>query len=395
MEHFLHSLLKSLWMSCGMLWQIGWSLALGFTITSVIEVAVSSEKIINRFGRSGVKEVAIATLFGAISSSCSYAAASTSRSLFRKGASLISSLAFLFSSTNLVIELGIILWMLMGWQFAVAEWIGGVVLITIMSFIVKLTYPKKIVEEARREAKPVKGAGCGHDQMGGQQDGGGQHGEHQHGGHQHVQMEAGETSLGKKLADPAVRRTIAANYYMEWSMLWKDLVIGLLIAGLIGVFVPQHVFDILFLKDSPLWVREVVSTFIGPVIAILTFVCSIGNVPLAAIFWAQGMGFSGVLSFLYADLIVIPLLDVYRKYYGWKMMWYIFGVFFITMVVSGLIMSLPFNYLHLIPDRHIDVRETIMTFKFNYTFYLNVIFGLISLYFFILKRKKPVKMAMK
>ena len=175
---------------------------------------------------------------------------------------------------------------------------------------------------------------------------------------------------------------------MEWSMLWKDLVIGLLIAGLIGVFVPQHIFDILFLKNSPLVVREIVSTLIGPIIAILTFVCSIGNVPLAAIFWSQGMGFSGVLSFLYADLIVIPLLDVYRKYYGWKLMWYILIVFFITMVFSGLIMSLPFNYFNLIPKRSINVREELTSFKINYTFYLNLIFGIISLYFFLLTKKE-------
>ncbi len=373
MNHFFNSLLEALRMSLGMFWQIAWSLALGFTITSVIEVAISREKIISRFGKTGFKEIALATLFGAISSSCSYAAASTSRSLFKKGASLISSLAFLFSSTNLVIELGIILWMLMGWQFAVAEWIGGIVLISIMSMIVKFTYPKTIVEAARGQEGPSKQAGCSHEHSG--------HNRH------HQTMDKVEISFRRKMADPAIRRKIAGNYYMEWSMLWKDLVIGLLIAGLIGVFVPQHVFDILFLKNSPVMVREVVSTLIGPVIAILTFVCSIGNVPLAAIFWSQGMGFSGVLSFLYADLIVIPLLDVYRKYYGWKLMWYILIVFFTTMVISGLIMSVPFNYFHLIPERNINVREALMSFKLNYTFYLNVLFGVISLYFFLIKKK--------
>ncbi len=372
MNHFFSSLLEALRMSLGMFWQIAWSLALGFTITSVIEVAISREKIINRFGKTGFKEIALATLIGAISSSCSYAAASTSRSLFKKGASLISSLAFLFSSTNLVIELGIILWMLMGWQFAVAEWIGGIVLISIMSMIVKFTYPKTIVEAARGHVEPPKQASCSHNHS-------------SHDGH-HQSMATGETSFRRKMADPEIRRKIAGNYYMEWSMLWKDLVIGLLIAGLIGVFVPQHVFDILFLKNSPLMVREMVSTFIGPVIAILTFVCSIGNVPLAAIFWSQGMCFSGVLSFLYADLIVMPLLDVYRKYYGWKLMGYILIVFFTTMVISGLIMSLPFNYFHLIPDRNINIRETLMSFKINYTFYLNVIFGITSLYFFLLTK---------
>ena len=378
MNHFIHAVIDALGMSLGMFWQIGWSLALGFTITSVIEVAVSREKIISRFGRSGIKEVALATVFGAISSSCSYAAASTSRSLFKKGASLISSLAFLFSSTNLVIELGIILWMLMGWQFAVAEWIGGIVLISILSLIVKLTYPKNIVEAARGNKGQATMSCCSDEHSG----------HSGHAGHNHAAMTAAETSFGNKMADPEIRKKIAGNYFMEWSMLWKDLVIGLLIAGFIGVFVPQHIFDILFLKNTPLIVREIASTVIGPIIAMLTFVCSIGNVPLAAIFWSQGMGFSGVLSFLYADLIVIPLLDVYRKYYGWQLMWYIFVVFFVTMVLSGLIMSVPFNYFHLIPDRNINVREMLTTFKFNYTFYLNLVFGIISLYFFLLTRKK-------
>jgi hypothetical protein len=181
---------------------------------------------------------------------------------------------------------------------------------------------------------------------------------------------------------------------MEWSMLWKDLVIGLLIAGVIAAFVPQSVFDILFFKNASPVVRELVSAFIGPVIAIITFVCSIGNVPLAAIFWSQGMGFSGVISFLYADLIVIPLLDVYRKYYGWKLTWYIFIVFFITMIFAGLIMSLPFTFFHLIPKNIGNVRSELMSFKINYTFYLNIIFGLISLYFFLLGRRKSVPKVM-
>jgi uncharacterized protein len=373
MEHFLSSLLEALKMSLGMFWQIAWSLALGFTITSWIEVTVSRERIISRFGKSGVKEVAMATVFGAISSSCSYAAASTSRSLFRKGASLVSSLAFLFSSTNLVVELGIILWMLMGWQFAIAEWIGGIVLISIMTFLVKWIYPRTMIEKARRHGEPLKQACCGHDQ----------HGEHHH------PAEEGEDKVFRaKMINPHIRRKIANNYFMEWSMLWNDLVIGLIIAGIIGVFVPQHIFDILFLKQSSPWIRELVSTFIGPILAIFTFVCSIGNVPLAAIFWSQGLGFSGVISFLYADLIVIPLLDVYRKYYGWKFMWYIFLVFFATMVLSGWIMSLSIHYFHLIPGRTMNVRESLTNFKFNYTFYLNVIFGILSLYLFLIKKEK-------
>jgi uncharacterized protein len=381
MNNFFSSLSNALLMSVGMFWQIGWSLALGFTITSVIEVAVSQEKIMKRFGKSGFKEIAYATFFGAISSSCSYAAASTSRALFKKGASFISSMAFLFSSTNLVIELGVILWLLMGWQFAVAEWAGGIVLIALMSFIVKLTYPRKIIEEAREKQQPAQKKCCAAGTM-----------SHDH-DHMHMDMDmdsikGGGTAEKVNIFTPQTQRKIAGNYFMEWSMLWKDLAIGLLIAGIIAAFVPQSVFDLLFLKNASPVAREIVGAFIGPVIAIITFVCSIGNVPLAAIFWAQGMGFSGVLSFLYADLIVIPLLDVYRKYYGWKLMWYIFIVFFITMVFAGLIMSLPFNIFHLIPKNIGNVRGELASFKINYTFYLNIIFGLISLYFFFLSRKK-------
>jgi uncharacterized protein len=378
MNNFLGSLSNALLMSLGMFWQIGWSLALGFTITSVIEVAVSQEKIMRRFGKSGFKEIAFATFFGAISSSCSYAAASTSRALFKKGASFISSLAFLFSSTNLVIELGVILWLLMGWQFAVAEWTGGIVLIALMFLIVKLTYPKKIIEDARAKQQPVSKKCC---------DTGNKNHDHDH---MHMDSMKGVSAPEKvSIFDPQTQRKIAGNYFMEWSMLWKDLAIGLLIAGVIAAFVPQNVFDVLFLKNASPVVREIVSAFIGPVIAIITFVCSIGNLPLAAIFWSQGMGFSGVLSFLYADLIVIPLLDVYRKYYGWKLMWYIFIVFFITMVFAGLIMSLPFNIFHLIPRNIGDVREELVRFRINYTFYLNIVFGLISLYFFFLSRNRP------
>ncbi|HEX4374986.1 MAG TPA: permease [Puia sp.] len=381
MNNFLSSLSEALLMSLGMFWQIGWSLALGFTITSVIEVAVSQDKIMKRFGKSGFREIAFATFFGAISSSCSYAAASTSRALFKKGASFISSMAFLFSSTNLVIELGVILWLLMGWQFAIAEWLGGIVLIALMSFIVKLTYPKKMIEDARAKQQPAQKKCCGMDEM----------------NHDHMHMETMKDNNAPaqvKIFDPQTQRKIAGNYFMEWSMLWKDLLIGLLIAGVIAAFVPQSVFDILFFKNASPVVRELVSAFIGPVIAIITFVCSIGNVPLAAIFWSQGMGFSGVISFLYADLIVIPLLDVYRKYYGWKLTWYIFIVFFITMIFAGLIMSLPFTFFHLIPKNIGNVRSELMSFKINYTFYLNIIFGLISLYFFLLGRRKSVPKVM-
>jgi uncharacterized membrane protein YraQ (UPF0718 family) len=195
----------------------------------------------------------------------------------------------------------------------------------------------------------------------------------------------------KRIRSQKTISLIAKNYYMEWSMLWKDLLIGFLIAGFVSVFVPHDVWNFLFFKSASPVIRVLASALIAPVIAILTFVCSIGNVPLAAILWTQGLGFSGVLSFLYSDLIVIPLLDVYRKYYGWKMMWYIFIVFFITMATTGLIMFLPFSLFHLIPAPDFNIKKEITNFSMNYTFFLNIGFGIIALYFFYLKRKFRIK----
>ncbi len=349
----------ALLMSLGMFWQVGWSLALGFTIAAVIQAVIPKENIQKKFGKSGVKEIALATGFGAISSSCSYAAASTSKALFKKGASFISSMAFLFSSTNLVLELGIILYLLMGWQFAVAEWIGGIVLISIMALLVKATYPKNIIEEAR-------------------------HHQEERNEHDHHQAQADGRSFWEKIKTKEARIAISQNFIMEWSMLQRDLIIGFLIAGFVAVFVPHSVWGILFLKGSSSTLQVVISALIGPIIAILTFVCSIGNVPLAAILWFQGMNFAGVLSFLYADLIVIPLLSVYKKYYGWKLMWYILGIFFITMVLTGLIMFVPFALLHQIPNPTGNIQAELTQFSFNYTFWLNIIFALVVSYFLYL-----------
>jgi len=356
----------ALFMSLGMFWQVGWSLALGFTIAATIEAVVPKENIQKKFGKSGFKEIALATGLGAISSSCSYAAASTSKALFKKGASFISSMAFLFSSTNLVLELGIILFLLMGWQFAVAEWIGGMVLIALMTALVKITYPKKIIEEARVYQEPNMG-------------------------HDHHEMQAKGGSFWEKIKTKEARVAIAQNFAMEWSMLQRDLIIGFLIAGFVAIFVPHAVWNVLFLKNSSPVVQVFVSALIAPIIAMLTFVCSIGNVPLAAILWSQGMNFAGVISFLYADLIVLPLLLVYKKYYGWKMMWYMLGIFFVTMVLAGLIMFVPFALLHQIPHPSGNIQSELTQFSFNYTFWLNLIFSVIVIYFIYLNIRNPMK----
>src|ERR1700736_671059 len=265
-------------MAAGMAWQVGWSLVLGFALSGAVQALVSKERMQQLLGRDGVRETALATLYGAASSSCSYAAAALSKTLFKKGAGFIPSLAFLFSSTNLVVELGIILWLLMGWQFTAAEWIGGLVLIAIMTVLVKLTYPKALVEEARRHVDEATG-------------------------HDHGSMEGEGTSVAERLRDPATRVAIAQNFAMDFSMLWKDLVGGFLIAGALAAFVPDGAWKLLFLHGSAPGVQLIGNAIAGPLIAIVSFVCSIGNVPLAAILWRSGLSFGGVLAFLYADLI--------------------------------------------------------------------------------------------
>jgi hypothetical protein len=367
MHHsFWGQLGEALLMAAGMFWDVGWSLVLGFTISAVIQAVVSTEQMRRALGHDGVREIALATVAGAVSSSCSYASAAISRTLFKKGAALIPSLAFLFASTNLVIELGIILYLLMGWQFTAAEWIGGVLLVVIMSGLVRLTYPAKLVEEARRHPEPS-------------------------GGHEHEAMTLAGATFWQKLRDPRAHIVIARNFAMDWSMLWKDLVGGFLIAGALSAFVSAEAWAALFLKGTSPWLQVPVNALAGPLIAVISFVCSIGNVPMAAVLWASGISFGGVLSFLYADLIVIPLLDVYRRYFGWRMAAYIAVVFYVTMVVAGLIMDLAFTAVGLVPEPDPDIRAELTRFSFNYTFWLNVIFGALAAYLFWLNWRHPME----
>ncbi len=352
-------------LALGMAWQVGWSLILGFALSGAVQALVSKERMQRVLGRDGIREIALATGFGAASSSCSYAAAAMSKTLFKKGAALGPSLAFLFASTNLVLELGVILWLLMGWQFTAAEWIGGLLLIAIMTVLVKLTYPKALVEEARRRVDEATG-------------------------HDHGSMEGEGGSLAERLRDPRTRVAIAQNFAMDFSMLWKDLLGGFVIAGALAAFVPGGAWKALFLTGAAPAVQLVGNAVAGPLIAIVAFVCSIGNVPLAAILWASGISFGGVLAFLYADLIVLPLLDVYRKYYGVRMMLYIFGVFFATMVVSAIVMDLAFSALHLVPKPNPNIHHDLTMFSLNYTFWLNLAFGALGLYLWRLSAKNPM-----
>lgn len=362
MIYLLTHVWQALLMSAAMAWQVAWSLVLGFMLSALVQTVVSKEQMRRHLGGSGVREIALATFYGAVSSSCSYAAASMSRALFQKGAGFITSLAFLFSSTNLVVELGVILYVLMGWQFTAAEWLGGVLLIAILSIAVRLTYPTKLVNEARARAQRAAA------------------------GEESESASDESKTLMEKLRNPQTKSLVAQRMVMEFSMLRDDLIVGFLVAGAIAVFVPPAVWQVLFFAHSAPWIQTLLGAVVGALLAIVTFVCSIGNVPMAAVLWSIGIPFSGALAFLYADLIVLPLLDVYRKYYGWRMALYIFGVFFCTMVLSALAMSWLFGTLHLIPLTRPDPRSFVEHFSFNYTFWLNVAAAAVVVYIAYLNR---------
>ena len=340
----IHDLLRALLMAAGMFWQVGWSLVFGFVISAMLQALVSRDRIVAALGRGGAREVALATIAGAASSSCSYAAAAVTRTLFSKGAALGPSLAFLFASTNLVVELGAALLMLMGWQFTLGEWVGGVVLVAILSGLVRLTASPRLIAAARAHAG---------------------------GGHDHASAEVPPGRVGERLRQRDTWIAIAQNFAGDWRMLWKDLLLGFLIAGALSAFVPGGVWRALFVTGAHPLVQVPANALLGPIVAALSFVCSIGNVPMAAVLWGSGVSFGGVLAFLFADLLVLPLLDVYRRYYGWKMAAYLAGVFYVTIVLAAIVMDVAFSAFGIVPP-HPHAAAPQAMFAIDATFFLDV-----------------------
>jgi uncharacterized membrane protein YraQ (UPF0718 family)/YHS domain-containing protein len=319
-----------------MAWEVWWALVLGFAISAIVQAWVPRERIERALSGSGPKPVAWATALGAASSSCSYAAIAIAKSLFQKGASAASALAFQFASTNLVWELGLVLWILIGWQFTVAEYVGGIVMIVLMTVALRLFVPRRVEEEAREHARRAEA------------------------GHQHVSS-SGDWSA------------VAQNFRNDWAMLWKEITIGFLLAGFIAQL-GTGFFESLFLKNAPGPVNAIENVLVGPLIAVLSFVCSIGNVPLAAVLWSGGISFAGVLAFLFADLIVLPILAIYRKYYGLAFALRITALMFATMVIAALIVDGIFSGLNLIPSGVRPSRADIFgSVKVDYKLFLNVI----------------------
>ncbi|MBA2936538.1 permease [Sphingomonas sp. CGMCC 1.13654] len=361
----INLILKGLVLAAAMAWKTGWSLVLGFTVSAVLQSIVAPQALREKLGSNHLRPVAIATLAGAASSSCSYASAAIMRTLFKKGAALGPSLAFLVASTNLVLELGVILWLLLGWRFMLAEWLGGLVLIAIMVPLSRAFVSQRLIEAARDHEE----AGRGHD---------------------HGAMTLSGETWRDRLRDPKALNVIAAAFAMDWRMLWKDLVAGFLIAGMLSAVVPGDLWRTLFLSGLPEGWRVFAEALIGPLVAILTFVCSIGNVPLAATLWGGGVGFVGVLAFLYADLIVLPLIDAYRRYFGLKMALAIAATLYVSMVVAALVMGGVFDLTGLTPKPVAGVQATLATFAFDYSFYLNVIAALLAGWLFWKARPAPM-----
>ena len=340
-----------------MTWQITWSLLLGFTLSAVVQALVRRSTVIRLLGDDRPAALARATALGAASSSCSYAAVALARSLFRKGSSFTAAMVFEIASTNLVIELGIILALLISWQFTLAEFVGGPIMIVLLAVAFRLFVRQQLIDEARRQAdRGVAGSMEGH-----------------------AAMDMSITATGsfrRRLISREGYTSVSHIFVMEWAAVLRDVVIGLLIAGAVGAWVPDTFWRHLFLTGHPLASR-LWGPLIGPVISLLSFVCSIGNVPLAAVLWNGGISFGGVIAFIFADLIIIPILLIYRKYYGTRMMLVLTGLFYATMVLAGYIVEFAFSGLGLVPTAR-TAQVGVTGVVWNYTTYLNIVFIILA-----------------
>jgi uncharacterized membrane protein YraQ (UPF0718 family) len=353
----LDALGHALGVAGSMTWEITWSLILGFTLSAIVQAVVRRETITRRLGSDRPATLALATGLGAASSSCSYAAVALARSLFRKGASFTAAMVFEIASTNLVIELGIIMALLISWQFTVAEFIGGPIMIVLIAVAFRLFVRCRLIEEARRQAElGLAGSMEGHAAM-------------------DMSVRSGG-SFRRRLLSREGYTAVSHVFVMEWAAIIRDVAGGLLIAGAIGAWVPDSFWRHLFLTGHPLAAR-LWGPLIGPFISLLSFVCSIGNVPLAGVLWNGGISFGGVLAFIFADLIIIPILVIYRKYYGTRMMLVLLAVFYATMAIAGYIVEFLFGGLGLIPAER-AARVAVQGIQWNYTTVLNIIFLLLA-----------------
>jgi hypothetical protein len=351
MSEVLDKILEGLEQSLLMAYEVWWALVLGFAISAIVQAWVPRERVERALAGSGVGPVAKATGLGALSSSCSYAAIAIARSLFQKGASATTALAFQFASTNLVWELGLVIWILIGWQFTLATFVGGIALIVLMTLMVRLFISPRLEEEARAHTQKAEG------------------------GHQHGEAGA-QMPWRRKLASLDAWTEVGGNFRSDWLMLWKEISIGFLLAGFIGLL-GDDFFNTLFVEDAPGFVKTIENVIAGPAIAILSFVCSVGNAPLAAVLWSGGISFAGVIAFIFADLLIVPIVLAYAKFYGRRFALRITALMFVTIVIAALLVDAAFDLAGLIPSERPSRADIFGTVELNYKLVLNAV-GLLA-----------------
>lgn len=349
---FWHLYGEAVLTSLSYFWQALWAFVLGYVVSSMIQVFVTSDRMEKSMGDAGKGSIALATFFGFISSSCSFAALATAKSLFKKGAGFMPALAFLLSSTNLVIELGIIIAVFLGWQFVVGEYVGGILLILFSWLVYRFTQPKKMIRKARRRL---------HNQEGDDSE------------------SNADVDWKERIKSIDGWRKVAKKYFMEWGMVWKDVTVGFTIAGIIAVFVPPAFFQTLFIgagqgNVNPGFFAVLENVIVGPIAAFFTFIGSMGNIPLAAVLYGNGVSFGGVMAFIFSDLIVFPVIRVNAKYYGWKMALYIVGLMFASLVATSLVLHYAFAMFGILPQSSGGGGGQSDRFAIDYTFFLNLIF---------------------
>ena len=354
MNDLWHSLREAFFM----FWETLWALVLGFGLSGAVQAFVSKEQMQRVMGDHRPPAVARATFFGTVSSSCSYAATAMAKSLYEKGADFISAMVFMFASTNLVIELGVVLLILLGWQFAVAEYVGGVIMIVLLVLLGGFVLTRRVTDRARANLRRAEGGGHDHEAMAGVSE--------------QRQEELEHMPWRRKLTSKAAWSDAAAYTMADINMLRRELVIGYVVAGFLAVIVPTHVWNDVFLTGHGFW-TTLQNVILGPFIAFISFVCSIGNVPMAAALWQGGISFGGVISFLFADLIALPLVLIYRKYYGTRVAVRLTLTFWAVMSLAGLIVEGLFAAFGEVPDAR--PKEIVAThFQWNYTTFLNIVF---------------------
>jgi uncharacterized membrane protein YraQ (UPF0718 family)/YHS domain-containing protein len=349
-----------------MAWEVGWALVLGFLLSAIVQAWVPRSRMQRALGARDLRTIGLATGLGAASSSCSYAAVAIAKSMFQKGASLAAGMTFQFASTNLVFELGIVLWVFLGWQFMAAELVGGIVLIALVWLGLRLLVSRRLEEEARRRAQAADT------------------------GHQH-ESAVSEGGWRERLTSVSAWSDVAHNFRGDLQMLWKELTIGFVIAGFVALL-PMDVFNSLFVTDAPGWVQQLENVVVGPIVAILSFVCSIGNVPLAAVLWAGGISFSGVIAFIYADLLIVPILLIYRRYYGGRVTVRLVAVMFAAIVVSALVVNALFAALGAVPTERPSVDSiTSRAIAWNYTTVLDILFAAVAVLLLALTARRGAR----